>query len=83
MEKIPAKDRFNQNAVSASIPDDLLYEALKQFGLNPKKCELKRFTGGFMNANFQVSSACGKIVLRVYASDSSVAQKEFDLLRFL
>jgi Ser/Thr protein kinase RdoA (MazF antagonist) len=83
MEKIPAKDRFNQNPKSVSTPIDLLHEALEQFGMNPENCQLTQLSGGFMNANFLAANGDQKIVLRVYATDSHTAQKEFDLLRFL
>lgn len=83
MEKIPPKERFSQNAKSISIPEGLLREVLLEFGVNPKTFELQQLSGGFMNANFLASDDDQRFVLRVYATDTHVAQKEFDLLRFL
>lgn len=83
MERIPPKDRFNHHADSGSTPPELLHEALRRFGLNPEKCELRKLSGGFMNANFVARGEGRPIVLRVYATDMRTAQKEFDLLRFL
>ena len=83
MEKIPAKERFNQNLKSVSTPLELLHEALRQFSMNPSHCEIKQLSGGFMNANFLAWDKNQKVVLRVYSTDMYTAQKEFDLLRFL
>lgn len=83
MEKIPPKERFNQNAHGVSISDDFLLEILSEFGVNPAAFELKPLSGGFMNANFLASGADRQLVLRISASELPVAQMEFDLLRFL
>lgn len=83
MEKIPPKERFSQNVRSVSISDEVLEGALVEFGVSPREFELKRLSGGFMNANFLASSDARRFVLRVYSSDARVARKEFDLLRFL
>ncbi|HPI40689.1 MAG TPA: aminoglycoside phosphotransferase family protein, partial [Pseudobdellovibrionaceae bacterium] len=83
MEQIPAKERFNQNVKSVSTPVEILHEALQQFGMNPKTCEIFHLSGGFMNANFLASSKDKRVVLRVYATDVNTAHREFDLLQFL
>ncbi|MGE0632483.1 MAG: aminoglycoside phosphotransferase family protein [Pseudobdellovibrionaceae bacterium] len=83
MEKIPPKERFSQNVRSISTPVELLQKALTQFRKTPTSFELKQLSGGFMNANFLASGEGQNFVLRVYASDAQVAQKEFDLLQFL
>lgn len=83
MEHIPAKDRFNQNIKSVSTPVEVLHGALQQFGMNPKNCELRQLSGGFMNANFLATGEAKRVVLRVYATDAKTAQREFDLLQFL
>lgn len=83
MEKIPPRDRYNQNPKSAVIAPELLRDALQILGWNPQHTQLTQLSGGFMNSNFLAASSDQKIVLRVYSTDSHTAQKEFDLLRFL
>jgi aminoglycoside phosphotransferase (APT) family kinase protein len=83
MEKIPPKERFNQNEKSATVPRAHLDEAVTQVGMSPQKASLRQLSGGFMNANFLAEEGGNRVVLRIYSTDSYIAKKEFDLLQFL
>jgi len=83
MEKIPAKDRFSKHAKISEVSPETLKEAISQFHLSPEECEVRVLTGGFMNANFMVTSGHERFVFRVYSTDRNTAEREKDLLQFL
>jgi Ser/Thr protein kinase RdoA (MazF antagonist) len=83
MEKIPAKDRFSKHAKISEVSPETLREAISEFDLSPEECEVRVLAGGFMNANFMVTSGHNKFVFRVYSTDRNTAEREKDLLQFL
>ena len=83
MEFIPPKERFSQHEKSASTPPATLKAAVAAFGMDPAATEVRRLSGGFMNANFLATDRQQQIVIRVYSTDRNTAAREFDLLRFL
>ena len=83
MEKIHPKERFSHNERSATTSDDFLNEAVLASGMDPRRTETRRLSGGFMNSMFLATSGAQRLVLRIYATDMATARREFDLLRLL
>lgn len=83
MEKIPPGERFSHNPRVANISDEFLARAISFAGYNFQKSQIQKLSGGFMNANYLIVTDQNKFILRIYSSDISIAQREFDTLKFL
>ncbi len=68
-----------------AFPPTLLERVVQIAFPNSFVVELEPLRGGFRNANFKIKLNCilDSIVLRVYEHDSSLCQKEMDLLRLI
>jgi len=83
MQFIPAKERFSTNVKSVNVDAGVLRDALACFGREPGQAEIRRLSGGFMNANYLAVTDDERIVVRVYSTDGATADRECDLLTFL
>jgi len=83
MLKIPAKSRFDRHQNSILTPPEFLREVLIKLYKNPDDYQITMLSGGYMNSNFLAQNTNQRLVIRIYSSDRSVAQKEFDLLKYL
>ena len=83
MPFIPPGDRFSTHAKSINIDVDVLREAIAHFGHPPDRTAFERLPGGFMNANYLATVGDERLLVRVYSTDATTADRECDLLEFL
>jgi aminoglycoside phosphotransferase (APT) family kinase protein len=83
MPFIPPKERFSTNAKSVNIAQNVLREAMSQFGRPGHQVAFQRLSGGFMNANYLATVDDERVLVRVYSTDATTAARECDLLKFL